>query len=107
MYKIVTSKERITRHITDVHSVDNYITKETTPNISLAINKLSGQLDTTTTNYERIFYFIKANVNFTIENEVIHFEDGDSLYLAPNSSYSASGTYEAVVVNSPAFGVLK
>lgn len=107
MYKKITKNEKITRKITDVHSADNYLTKETTKNISLAINKLEGKLDLVKTVNERVFYFISADVEFVIDNEKVHFEDGDVLYLSKGTNYSAIGNFEAVVINSPAFGVIK
>lgn len=107
MYKKITNNEKVTRQITDVHSADNYLTKEITENISLAINKLDGKLDLLKTVNERVFYFINANVDFIIDEEKVHFETGDVLYLSKNTSYSAMGKFEAVVVNSPAFGVIK
>ena len=58
MYKKITKNDKITRKITDVHSADNYLTKETTKNISLAINRLNGNLDLVKTVNERVFYFI-------------------------------------------------
>lgn len=107
MYKKIMKNERITRKISDVHSADNYLTKETTENISLAINKLDGKLDLVKTVNERVFYFLSANVEFTIDNETVHFEDGEVLYLSKDTNYSAIGRFEAVVINTPAFGVLK
>lgn len=107
MYKKITENEKVTRKITDVHSADNYLTKETTKNISLAINKLDGKLDLVKTVNERVFYFINADVDFIIDNEKVHFEDGEVLYLTKDTNYSAIGRFEAVVVNCPAFGVIK
>jgi len=107
MYKKISKNEKITRNITEVHSADNYLTKETTKNVSLAINRLDGKLDLLKTLNERVFYFINANVEFIIDGEKVHFEDGDVLYLAKDTNYSANGKFEAVVVNSPAFGVIK
>ena len=107
MYKKITKNEKITRKITDVHSADNYLTKETTKNISLVVNKLEGKLDLVKTVNERVFYFISADVEFVIDNEKVHFEDGDVLYLSKDTNYSAIGNFEAVVINSPAFGVIK
>lgn len=107
MYKKITKNEKVTRQITDVHSADNYLTKETTENISLAINRLAGKLDLLKTINERVFYFITANVEFIIDGEKVHFEDGDVLYLAKDTNYSANGKFEAVVVNAPAFGVIQ
>ena len=107
MYKKITKNEKITRKITDVHSADNYLTKETTKNISLAINKLEGKLDLVKTVNERVFYFISADVGFVIGNEKVHLEDGEVVYVSKGTNYSAIGNFEAVVINSPAFGVIK
>ncbi len=107
MYKKITKNEKVTRKISDAHSADNYLTKETTENISLAINRLDGKLDLIKTVNERVFYFISADVDFTIDNEKVHFEDGEVLYLSKDTNYSANGRFEAIVVNSPAFGVIK
>lgn len=54
-----------------------------------------------------MFYFVSADVDFWIDNEKVHFEDGEVLYLSKDTSYSDNGRFEAVVVNSPAFGVIK
>ncbi len=43
-----------------MHFADNYLTKETTESISLAINKLDGKLDLLKTVNERVFYFISV-----------------------------------------------
>lgn len=41
MYKKISNNEKITRKISEVHSVDNYLTKETTENVSLAFSDLT------------------------------------------------------------------
>ena len=71
MYKKITPKERVTRVVNSEHSIDNYLTKETTENISLAISKLNGELKLSKTPSERVYYFIKANAEFNIEGEIV------------------------------------
>ena len=71
MYKKITPKERVTRVVNSQHSIDNYLTKETTENISLAISKLNGELKLSKTPRERVYYFIKANAEFNIEGEIV------------------------------------
>ena len=107
MYKKIANNEKVTRQISDVHSADNYLTKDTTENVSLAVNKLNGILETSTIKNERVYYFINANVDFIIDEEKVHFDSGDVLYLTPGTSFSADGEFEAVVVNVPAYGVIK
>lgn len=60
MYKKIAKNDIIIRKITDVHSVDNYLTKETTENISLAINRLDGKFETIVVN-SPTFCIIKEN----------------------------------------------
>ena len=56
---------------------------------------------------ERVYYFISADVDFIIDNEKIHCESGDVLYLDKDTIYSAEGDFEAITINVPAFGVIK
>ena len=107
MHKKISKNEKITRNISEVHSADNYLTKETTENVSLAITRLNGKLDSSITTNERVYYFISADVDFIIENEKIHCESGDVLYLDKDTTYSAEGDFEAITINVPAFGVIK
>ena len=106
MYKKISDNQKIKRQISNMHSADNYLTKETTENVSLAVTKLNGILDFTTTKNERVYYFINADVEFEIDGEKIHCDSGDVLYLTKNTSYSANGNFEAVTINVPAFGVI-
>ena len=107
MYKKISNNEKITRKISEVHSADNYLTKETTESVSIAVTKLNGKLDSNKITNERVYYFISANVNFIIDNEKIHCDSGDVLYLDKNTIYSAEGDFEAVTINVPAYGVIK
>lgn len=107
MYKKISKNEKITRDISEVHSADNYLTKETTENVSLAITRLNGKLDSSIIANERVYYFISADVDFIIDNEKIHCESGDVLYLDKDTTYSAEGDFEAITINVPAFGVIK
>ena len=107
MYKRISKNEKITRKISEVHYADNYLTKETTENISLAITKLNGKLDSSKIINERVYYFISADVDFIIDDEKVHCESGDVLYLDKDTSYSAKGEFEAITINVPAFGVIK
>lgn len=107
MYKKISKSEKVTRVINEMHSADNYLTKDTTENVSVAVNKLNGKLDSSITKNERVYYFISADVDFTIDGEEVHFESGDVLYLGKNTMFSAEGVFEAVTINVPAYGVIR
>lgn len=106
MYKKITQSEKITRKVNSEYKVDNYLTKETTKNISLAISKLDGEVPVEKTPNERVYYFIEANAQFNIEKEIVSVKSGDVLYIPSNTNYSFKGSFEAVLVNTPAFGIL-
>ena len=68
---------------------------------------MSAKLNSSKISNERVYYFISADVNFIINNEKIHCNSGDVLYLGRDTTYSAEGDFEAVTINVPAFGVVK
>ena len=107
MYKKISNDEKITRKISEVHSADNYLTKETTESISLAVTKLSGKTAPSKIHNERVYYFISADVDFIINGQEVHCNSGDVLYLDKDTTYSAEGDFEAVTINVPAYGVVK
>ena len=106
MYKKISYSEKVTRQINEMHSADNYLTKDTTESLSVSVNKLNGKLDPSVLKYERVYYFINADVNFLIDGEEVHCSNGDVLYLSENTTYSAEGTFEAVTINVPAYGCI-
>lgn len=107
MYKKITPNEKVTREVNKDHSIDNYLTKNTTENVSLAISKLNGKIENDKTLNERVYYFLKADAEFEIEEEKVQVNTGDVLYIPNNTNYSVKGIFEAVTVNTPAFGVKK
>ncbi|MEG1310198.1 MAG: hypothetical protein RSD06_04920 [Bacilli bacterium] len=107
MYKKISSNEKITRKVNEQHCIDNYLTKEITESMSLSIAKLNGELKTEKSKNERGYYFIKAKVKFIIDGEKVIIKDGDVLYIQNDTDYSAKGMFQSVIVNTPAYGVLK
>ena len=86
--------------------IDNYLTKDKSPDISVAVSHLNGFMDKTKNiESERVYYFIKAEAVFIINNEIVNVKDGDVLYIEKNTSYSMKGHFDAVLINSPAFDI--
>ena len=76
-------------------------------NISVAVSHLNGCSIDKTKNIEsdRVYYFIKADAEFKINNEIVNVKDGDVLYIEKNTSYSMEGHFDAVLINTPAFDI--
>lgn len=104
MYKIVRKTEATVRHIAETYEAHNYITKDDAPAVSLAVNTASDHSELETTKYDRIYYVISGELLVTIEGDNNTILAGDSLLISNGTTYQFGGTFEAVVVNQPAFG---
>ena len=71
MDKKISNNEKITRKISEVHSADNYLTKETTENVSLAVTKLSGKLASSKISNERNEIDTMLVTNGLIHDEIV------------------------------------
>jgi mannose-6-phosphate isomerase-like protein (cupin superfamily) len=104
MYKIVRKSEATVREIADTYRASNYITKDVSPNISLAINTADRHDEIETTRYDRIYYVITGEIKITIDSKPNNISSGDSIFISKDTTYQFGGTFEAIVVNQPAFG---
>ena len=106
MYIKVNNKDKKTRGEGSQYFIDNYLTKENTKNISVAVSHLRGKINRTcNTESDRIYYFIKATAEFEINNEIISVSDGDVIFISKNTLYSVVGNFDAVLINTPAFDI--
>lgn len=104
MYKLVKKSQASVREIASSYKALNYITKETSPLFSLAVNVANEHTETETTAYDRIYYVLSGELSVEIDGTHLSAIEGDSLFISKNTTYQFSGTFEAVVVNQPAFG---
>lgn len=104
MYKIIKKSESTLREISETYIARNYITKDVSPNFSLAVNSATDHLETETTLYDRIYYVLSGEISLKIDGDVHTVKPGDGIFISKNTTYEFSGTFEAVVVNQPAFG---
>jgi hypothetical protein len=105
MYKIVRQSEGIIRQIAENKSANNLITKDITPNVSLATTKATDYYEKEITPYDRIYFVLEGELKLTIGNETSNLQKGDACFIGKGSEYEMRGTFEAVTVNQPAFGI--
>lgn len=103
-YKIVRSNEATVREIAPSYHAHNFITKDISPNFSLAVNGAIDHTETETTEYDRIYYVIEGVIHLEFDGEKLNLETGDSCFISKGTTYDFGGTFKAVVVNQPAFG---
>jgi len=103
-YKIVRESEGTVRQIAPNKSANNLITKEISPEISLATTKATDYYEQETTLYDRIYYVLEGELELTVDNETSTLKKGDACFIGKGTTYEMRGTFEAVTVNQPAFG---
>lgn len=104
MYKVVKSSEAAVRQIAGTYKANNYITKDISPSVSLAVNEAGNHQETERTEYDRIYYVLEGEIEFDFDGDYVSLQPGDSCFVAKDTEYKFSGTFKAVVVNQPAFG---
>lgn len=104
MIKIVRQSEASVREIADTYRAANYITKDVSPGVSLAVNVALAHTETETTDYDRIYYVLEGKLQIQTNDK--HFVVGvsDACFISAGTTYDFSGSFTAVVVNQPAFG---
>ena len=104
MYKIVHSTEGAIRQIADNKTANNLITKDISPDVSLATTKAIDYYEKEITSYNRIYFVLDGELELIINDEINALQKGDSCFIGKGTEYEMRGTFELVIVNQPAFG---
>jgi len=101
MYKVVRKSDAKIRQIAPNKTADNYITKDTTPIFSFATTKGDNYYEKIKVSYNRLYFVLEGELVLTIDSK-----KDDCIYIEKNTEYEMNGTFNAVVINEPAFGTL-
>lgn len=104
MYKVVRQSEGSIRQIAENKSANNLVTKEVSPDVSFATTKAADYYEKETTLYNRIYFVLDGELELTINGETNTLQKGDSCFISKGTEYEMRGTFEAAVINQPAFG---
>lgn len=104
MYNVIRKQEAITRQIAETYSAANYITKDISPNISLAVTTANNHHETETTKYDRIYFVIEGEITLDFNGDKVILSTNDSCFISKDTTYEISGTFKTIIVNQPAFG---
>ncbi len=104
MYKIVRQSEGTIRQIAETYKATNLITKDLSPNVSLAITEANNHHEVETTLYDRLYFVLEGTIELVLDGETVQLKSGDSCFIDKNTEYEISGTFKTVIVNQPAFG---
>ena len=106
-FRYVPGSARVSRGEGSSYVIHNYITRDVSPNVSVALSELDGELPfTRNTISDRVYYFVDADADVEFASgEKIHVSSGDALFIAARTEYQIVGAFSAVLVNSPPFSV--
>lgn len=97
--KLFKKEESVIRKISDSHSVSNYLTIKDSNNLSVSVGNAINYNETIKTDSDRVYFVLEGEI--IINN--LKGKSGDVLYISQNTEYNLSGTFKAVVINSPPF----
>lgn len=105
MFKVVRKSEAIFRVIAENKKSLNFITKDISEGVSLAITEGVNYSEQENAKYNRIYFVLKGELTLTFDNEKALLREEDSCFISQGTKYTMSGTFRAIVVNQPAFGI--
>lgn len=106
MLKVVRKSEASVRQVSANKTARDYITKDISPDVSLAVTTATGYDEIETTPYDRIYYVLAGELSVSIKGYAAELAAGDSCFIPAGTSYDMKGTFEVLVVNRPAIGTL-
>lgn len=107
MLKVVKKSEAKERKITDNKSAFNYITKDISPGVSLAVIEGSGFVGEINLTEDRIYFVMLGNLTLDLNGEKTILYPEDSCFISKGTKYIMSGTFKIITIDQPAFGTNK
>jgi len=102
--KLFKGNEGKTRKISQTYSVTNFLTHGDSANISLAVSNAEKHSETTSNlKSDRAYFVLDGLLSIEKDGKKFLAGPGDVLFVQKNTEYTFSGTFRAVLVNSPAF----
>jgi len=106
MHQFIKKSEATLRQIAPNKSALNYVTKDISSSLSLATTEGEDFSETEVCSYDRVYFVLEGVLVIQADGESLSLNPEDACFIGKGTEYTMSGTFKAVVVNSPAFGSL-
>jgi len=106
MKKIILIKKSqgTVRKISKTYQATNFLTGRQSGNLSLAVSKAKNHNEITKNiKSNRVYYILKGKLIVKQGSKRFAADRGDIIFIPKNISYQFQGTFEAILINSPAF----
>ncbi len=98
--------EAITRGEGTDYVIHNYITKENSKKLSVAISILKGKLWKTVNRVsDRVYCIIEGKGKFVFDKEELEAHASDMIFVPAGTPYRIEGHFKAVLINAPPFSI--
>jgi ethanolamine utilization protein EutQ (cupin superfamily) len=104
--KIIKKSEAEARKINETYKVVNFLTRDISENVSLAIGHATNHSETTKNiRSDRVYYILDGRLMIKQNDKDLIAEQGDVIFIPKNTEYHFEGTFKTILVNSPAFNL--
>lgn len=104
MHKIIQKEDASVRQVTENKTATSFVTKEFSPNVSLAVIENKGHFGEVVADNNRIYYVLVGKLILTFDEGVAELYEGDVCFVSQGTTYEMSGDCKVVTVDQPAFG---
>lgn len=105
---LIKAEEGVKRGEGTSYVITNYLTREKSSKVSVAVSELKGKLwKTMNKESDRVYYLLDGYGNFHFEDITFETKAGDVVYVPARTPYFVEGEFRAVLINSPAFQLSK
>lgn len=103
--KIVRKNDARIRKIDNTKIALNYITKDDSKNLSLAVTESNEDyVEIINSPYDRIYYVLSGTLYLEIDERKEQIGEEEAIFIEKHQEYMLRGKFKAIVVNSPAYG---
>jgi mannose-6-phosphate isomerase-like protein (cupin superfamily) len=108
MLKIIRKPEAKERKVADNKSAFNYITKDISQDVSLAVIEGTDYVGEANVPQNRIYFVLSGSLILDLNGEKTILYPEDSCFISAGTKYSyvMSGTFKIITIDQPAYGVL-
>ncbi|MDD5182121.1 MAG: cupin domain-containing protein [Candidatus Nanoarchaeia archaeon] len=102
--KLIKANEGVTRNINKTYKVTNFLTKNSSDDISVAISEAIKHSETTKNSVSnRVYYVLEGKLIIKKQGKTFIAEPGDVVFIPKSTDYHFEGTFKTILINSPAF----
>jgi ethanolamine utilization protein EutQ (cupin superfamily) len=104
MHRFIPKKDAALRQIAPNKTALNYVTKDMSGALSFAVTEGTNFSETEVCEYDRVYFVLEGELTLEADGETSLLRSEDACFIGRGTEYVMSGTFRAVVANSPAFG---